>query len=235
VNDFIEVYEDALEPKACAQLIEHFEASGQAVPGQVGSGVFPELKKSRDITISGKPAWVEVENLLNQVMFNGLLRYLRRYCYALIAPLMLQIRDPQSGQPRRLEPADIEGGDEALLGELARTCFRPGAINLQHYRADQGGGYPYWHCELFPKDPNCEPLHRHLLWTLYLNDGFEGGETEFLYQQRKIRPKAGSLLIAPTAFTHTHRGNRPLGGDKYIATSWVLFQRAETLFAAPAG
>jgi hypothetical protein len=37
-------------------------------------------------------------------------------------------------------------------------------------------------------------------------------------------------LIAPAAFTHTHRGNRPLGGDKVIATSWVLFQRAEQLF-----
>jgi hypothetical protein len=43
-------------------------------------------------------------------------------------------------------------------------------------------------------------------------------------------PKTGSLLIAPTAFTHTHRGNRPEGGDKYIATSWILFQRAEAIF-----
>ena len=41
---------------------------------------------------------------------------------------------------------------------------------------------------------------------------------------------AGALLIAPAAFTHTHRGNRPVGGDKYIATSWVLFQPAERLF-----
>jgi len=60
------------------------------------------------------------------------------------------------------------------------------------------------------------------------------GETEFLYQQRKIAPRAGSLLIAPAAFTHTHRGNRPQGSDKFIATSWVLFQRAERLFGAAA-
>jgi len=37
--------------------------------------------------------------------------------------------------------------------------------------------------------------------------------------------QTGSLLIAPTAFTHTHRGHMPKGGDKYIATSWVLFRR----------
>ena len=120
--------------------------------------------------------------------------------------------------------------DDDTLGSLIKACLRPGAINLQHYKADEGG-YPYWHCELYPKDPSCEPLHRHLLWTVYLNDDFQEGETEFLYQQRKVTPQTGSLLIAPTAFTHTHRGNRPKGGDKYIATSWVLFQRAEALFA----
>ena len=38
------------------------------------------------------------------------------------------------------------------------------------------------------------------------------------------------LVIAPAGFTHTHRGNTPVGGDKYIATSWVLFQRSEQLF-----
>ncbi len=95
--------------------------------------------------------------------------------------------------------------------------------------ADQGG-YPYWHCEQYPRDAQCEALHRVLLWTLYLNDDFDEGETEFLFQQRKVRPAVGTMVIAPAAFTHTHRGNRPRGGDKFIATSWVLFRRAEQLF-----
>lgn len=69
------------------------------------------------------------------------------------------------------------------------------------------------------------------MWTIYLNDGFDEGETEFLFQQRKVVPRTGSLLVAPTAFTHTHRGNRPHGGDKFIATSWILFKRAEVLYA----
>ena len=51
-----------------------------------------------------------------------------------------------------------------------------------------------------------------------------------MFQQRKVTPETGSLLIAPTAFTHTHRGNRPQHGDKFIATSWILFQRAEVLY-----
>jgi len=228
-DDFIELYENALAPELCARICEHFEASGEAVPGRVGGGVLPELKDSRDIQITGAPQWQEIEATLNAAMFKALLAYLRKYRYALIAPLLLQIQDPATGALRRIAAEDFDSLDDASLGTLVRTVFRPGNINLQRYTADQGG-YPYWHCELYPKDAGCDTLHRCLLWTLYLNEGFADGETEFLYQKRKITPKTGSLLIAPTAYTHTHRGNRPRGGDKYIATSWVLFQRAEKIF-----
>ena len=230
MSDFIEVYEGALPREACAQLVAAFEASGAAVPGRVGGGVLPELKDSRDIQISGQPQWRDAENALNNAVFAGLLAYLRKYRYALIAPLMLQVAGAD-GKPRRIAAEDFDAMDDGALANLVRTVLRPGGINLQRYTAGQGG-YPYWHCELYPRDPTAETLHRHVLWTVYLNDGFAAGETEFLYQNRKVTPRAGSLLIAPAAFTHTHRGNRPEGGDKYIATSWILFQRAETLFAA---
>ena len=230
MSDFIEIYEGALPREACAQLVAAFEASGAAVPGRVGGGVLPELKDSRDIQISGQPQWRDAENALNNAVFAGLLAYLRKYRYALIAPLMLQVAGAD-GKPRRIAAEDFDAMDDGALANLVRTVLRPGGINLQRYTAGQGG-YPYWHCELYPRDPTAETLHRHVLWTVYLNDGFAAGETEFLYQNRKVTPRAGSLLIAPAAFTHTHRGNRPEGGDKYIATSWILVQRAETLFAA---
>jgi hypothetical protein len=227
--DFIEVYEHALGAEDCAALVAAFERSAH-VPGRVGGGVRPELKDSRDVSITGKPEWREAEGRLNAAMFRGLLAYVRTYRYALLAPFMLQVADGAGGQ-RRLAAEDFDAMDDAALAPVVRSVLRPGAINLQRYTAGTGG-YPYWHCEHYPKDAACETLHRTLLWTLYLNDGFAEGETEFLYQQRKIVPKAGSLLVAPSAFTHTHRGNKPVGGDKYIATSWLLFQRAEQLYGA---
>ena len=228
MNDFIEVYEDALPADACAELVRAFEASGAAVPGRVGGGVLPELKDSRDIHLTGRPEWRDAENALNHAVFAGLLKYLRTYRHALIAPLMLQTK-AADGTLRRIASEDFDAMSDDTLAGLVRAVLRPGPINLQRYTGGQGG-YPYWHCELYPKDATAETLHRHVLWTIYLNDGFDAGETEFLYQQRKIVPKAGSLLIAPAAFTHTHRGNRPAGADKYIATSWILFQRAEQIF-----
>ncbi|WP_312316396.1 2OG-Fe(II) oxygenase [Stenotrophomonas sp.] len=227
-RDFIEVIHNAIPAEACAAILAQMRASAQLQPGEVGSGVFPELKHSKDLRISGRAEWQQVEMLLQQAVFKGVLSYLRRYPQALISPLMLQVQDTD-GSTRRLSADDFPSMEDAQLSELARTCLRPGAINLQWYAAGEGG-YPYWHCELYPRDPAGETLHRHLLWTLYLNDDFQAGETEFLFQERKIAPRTGSLLIAPTAFTHTHRGNRPEGGDKFIATSWILFQSAQRLY-----
>ena len=63
-------------------------------------------------------------------------------------------------------------------------------------------------------------LHtRTMAWMAYLNDVEEGGETEFLYQQLKIKPKKGTVVIWPGSYTHLHRGNPPMS-DKYIATGW---------------
>jgi hypothetical protein len=217
--DFIEIFPDALPRDTCAAIVRNLQRSDALQPGRVGGGVFPELKHSRDLSITGKPDWADVEQALNQAVFAGLL----------VAPLMLQ-HAGDDGRPRRLLADDIATMADDALAPLLAQCLRPGAINLQWYRAGEGG-YPYWHCELHPRDAAAETLHRHLLWTLYLNEGFGEGETEFLFQQRRIVPRTGTLLIAPTAFTHTHRGNRPQGGDKFIATSWILFQRAEALFA----
>jgi hypothetical protein len=58
---------------------------------------------------------------------------------------------------------------------------------------------------------------------IYLNDVEEGGETEFLYQKRRVQAKQGRLVMWPAAYTHTHRGNPPLSGDKYALTGWLEF------------
>jgi hypothetical protein len=230
-DDFIEVYEDALDAAACAAIVRQFETCGAATRGSTGGGVNTAVKDSWDIAISGQQQWAEVERTLGLAMLEGLKRYLRKYPYTLLGPLWLRMKDEATGELGLLSPEALTALPDHRLGALAMHSLRPGRINIQKYLADVGG-YPRWHCELHPRlqDPASETLHRTLLWTIYLNDGFAEGETEFLHQRRKIAPKTGALLIAPTAFTHTHRGNMPKGGDKYIATSWILFQRAEALY-----
>lgn len=79
------------------------------------------------------------------------------------------------------------------------------------------GGYHFWHCENFNK----ETANRVLAWMIYLNDIPEGeGETEFIWQKRRVQPEAGKCLLWPGQFTHTHRGNPVYSTAKYIATGW---------------
>ena len=83
-----------------------------------------------------------------------------------------------------------------------------------------GEGYHMWHSESIGRQSTC----RELAWMLYLNDVEEGGETEFLYQKVRFKPKKGDFLIWPAGFTHVHRGNPPLSNDKYIATGWIEYK-----------
>lgn len=80
-----------------------------------------------------------------------------------------------------------------------------------------GQGYHVWHCETTNRS-NC---NRILTFILYLNDVQDGGETEFLYYPKRISPKKNRLILWPAGFTHTHRGNQPLSGEKYVLTGWI--------------
>lgn len=81
-----------------------------------------------------------------------------------------------------------------------------------------GQGYHVWHHEHGVGGR----AHRRLLaFSLYLNNVEEGGETEFLYQKARFKPVMGQILIWPAYFTHAHRGNQPLSGEKYIITGWI--------------
>ena len=86
-------------------------------------------------------------------------------------------------------------------------------------KTEVGGGYHVWHFESSIRATS----HRLMAWMVYLNDVEEGGETEFLYQHMRVKPKAGTLLLWPAGYTHTHRGNPPLSNSKYILTGWVEY------------
>jgi hypothetical protein len=99
------------------------------------------------------------------------------------------------------------------------TLNEHSSYDIKVQKTKPGQGYHVWHCESTDRHNS----NRILVWTIYLNDEFEAGETEFLYQQYRYKPQKGDCVIFPAAFTHTHRGNPPIGGDKYIITGWVEF------------
>ena len=90
------------------------------------------------------------------------------------------------------------------------------SITQKVQKTPAGGGYHVWHDE----SSSLQHSGRVLVWMFYLNDDFEGGETEFLYYKKRIKPTKGTLLIWPAGPTHCHRGGLVLSGMKYVITGW---------------
>ena len=84
------------------------------------------------------------------------------------------------------------------------------------HKVKKGQGYHVWHHET----EGAALQARVLAWMTYLKVPEEGGETEFLHQSKRIEPVVGRTLIWPAYFTHLHRGNPPLKGEKYYITGW---------------
>ena len=82
------------------------------------------------------------------------------------------------------------------------------------------GEHYHWHID----GGSHEFSQRQLVALWYLNDvPGPGGETEFLFQDIKVTPKEGKLILFPPFWTHEHRGVTLEKGVKYIATTWVVF------------
>ncbi len=100
---------------------------------------------------------------------------------------------------------------------FAANSFKDMGYNLQRTLP---GEYYHWHVDGGPG----EFSQRQLVAIWYLNDvPGPGGETEFLFQDVRIRPAEGKLLLFPPFWTHDHRGVTLQHGVKYIATTWVCF------------
>tara|TARA_R100000988_G_scaffold73049_1_gene38030 strand:- start:933 stop:1526 length:594 start_codon:yes stop_codon:yes gene_type:complete len=82
-------------------------------------------------------------------------------------------------------------------------------------------GYHVWHIE---HGKGFDNEARAFVFSIYLNDVEEGGETEFLHFSKRVKPKKGRIVIWPAGFPYVHRGNSPLSGEKYILTSWMMLR-----------
>ena len=150
----------------------------------------------------------------------------------LIRPLGFKIEDKhlrRSGMDywKELNVEEHEDWDAFLSNEnrprrvwLLTTKSERCLWNVKFQETPAGGGYHVYHYER----GSWSETARELVWMIYLNEDFEGGETEFLYQKRRIKPSTGTVVIWPAGFTHTHKGNLVLDGTKYVVTGWYYKQ-----------
>ena len=104
-------------------------------------------------------------------------------------------------------------------GEAYGVPFHFTSVKIQKTLPTEG--YHVWHIE---HGKGFDNEARAFVFSIYLNDVEDGGETEFLHFSKRVKPKTGRIVIWPAAFPYLHRGNPPLSGEKYILTSWMMLK-----------
>lgn len=141
--------------------------------------------------------------------------------------------DSETGM-RRLE--EVRNNDRVLLDDttLAAHLFERARPHLQpaidewqlagfnermrFYRYGPGE-YFKWHKDgTFVRSETEESF---LTFMIFLNDGFEGGNTEFRWE--RVAPRAGMALAFP--HRHLHQGGAITSGTKYVLRTDVMYAR----------
>lgn len=197
-NDEIIIVENALPKEICEKCIETFdyqESMGRTV-----------IRRPRDIenTMDGRQVQVSRDAHDSQLMD---LNVLQEHGVETVV---------QAGFCDQLvTKALVDVVNMYLEKYTFLRNFPLSAPEVKWQKTSIGGGYHAWHAE------QAYGLNRIFSWILYANDVEEGGETEFLYQGLRVKPKAGTIVLFGADYRHLHRGNPPLSGEKYIATGWI--------------
>lgn len=169
-----------------------------------------------------------------------------QFCQSVIERFEQNVQDHYPGRigQQANENTDIKRSTDLVVSgkshwkDVDRALFKSLGLAIREFRQqfpyfsgsfkDMGyglqrtapGEFYHWHID----GGSHEFSQRQLVAIWYLNDvEGPGGETEFLYQQIKIKPQAGKLVLFPPFWTHEHRGAVLQQGLKYIATTWVVF------------
>lgn len=181
---------ESLSLEICNQIINFFENEENKSIGKMIGGINLNYKNSLDFLIP-------INNLnwdeINIILQNELQKHLTNY--------ITEIKNIFNYNILRVNNNDF----------LFEDCY-----NIQKYKKNEGF-YNYhndFHIDIL------DNKYRKITYIWYLNDVFEGGETEIL-NNILIKPKCGNLLLFPACWTFPHRGRMPLSNDKYIITGWL--------------
>jgi len=97
------------------------------------------------------------------------------------------------------------------IGSIARL----GCHSFRLRKYPSSGGFD-WHIDCY----DAKVATRVISCVWYLNDVFQGGQTEFLYQGASIGCRVGTVLMFPASFEYVHRSS-PCTTPKYVAVGFL--------------
>lgn len=140
------------------------------------------------------------------------------------------MRDPlRSSATASLSPLDLDLAIIAVNRAVAGAAGLPDAqgefLSVMRYRP----GEQYRpHFDIVPPGPDLDRNGQRIKTALlYLNDGYEGGETEFLTTGLKVKGRPGDVLVFSNVLSGNrgdpasrHAGLPVVSGEKWLASKW---------------
>jgi hypothetical protein len=196
LNNFIYQNNNSISKLLCKEIIELYE-NPEIIKnkGVTIGGLNTNIKDTTDFTIpSCNKKWEKIEKFLYKELNKNLTEYLK------------QINNDS------YKPENNNNMDSTLFkGETLEVR----SFMIQKYEKNIGK-YVYHNDFKFESNTN---KYRVITFLWYLNTIDEGGETEF-WDNYKIKPTAGKLILFPATWCFPHRGKTPISDNKYIITGW---------------
>ena len=211
-QDFIGVYKNIIDQKHCDGFIEWVDWC------EVNNYTKPSWSPGDNLMMKASEHQLDITGMKRDTILNSPIKFHHPEKYIETFPIAL---------------ADIfwERVNKCLEEYILRyqiQLYTPVyAYGFKLHKVKKGEGYHVWHYE----DNSHDGRNRIFAFMTCLKAPEEGGETEFLHQSKRFKQEVGQTLIWPTGFTHQHRGNPVLEGEKIYLTGW--FHRSSSYGREP--
>ena len=212
-KDFVGIYDESVPVELCQEFVKNYE---EAKENRTLIDLYNTENKTVPAGAMQGPMFVDNENETQRMS-----SLVRKDEAAYIAPISSSIypRPPVQAYFEFLQKC-FNCYKERYSIEFYGTLFND---VFKIHKVRKSGGFHLWHYE------NGRPSHmdRFMVYMTYLKVPKRGGETEFLHQSLRLEPIVGRTLIWPAGYTHMHRGNPPLEGEKMYITGWFTAARVD--------
>ena len=189
-KDFIGIYDESIPKELCDEFIDNYETAKK-------NETIIDLSKENELQIlDSTPEFIRKDEVM------------------MVGPTFSNVypRPPVNAYFDYLQKCLVRYMNRYNI-EFHGTIFND---VFKIHKVKKSEGYHTWHYER----NNPQSMDRIFTYMTYLEVPKSGGETEFLHQSLRIDPKVGRTLIWPAGYTHAHRGNPPLEGEKMYITGW---------------
>lgn len=197
MDKFIYINENSISSQLCNDIKDLFEEYKEKHnDGTTIGGINKSIKDTSDYVIPFNPdkKWEKISDFLSKELTKNLSKYIKN--------LNNMINEDENYNMKfNILDAKFLQYDNFMVQKYVKT----------------EGKYIYHNDSFVDFNKN---RYRVITYIWYLNDVENGGETIF-WDNYKIKPKIGKMVLFPSCWSFPHTGKMPISDNKYIITGWI--------------